>query len=170
MIHLMSQRDADLQRLPEGHQNAQVHSVSPYLNPAHVLAPPRRWLEAVASGAWAWEFFRLRYKSLLRSRFQAEPERFHALLEVSDGAKTLVLTCHCLGDRCHRELAREFLERLRVLRLQRAPARTQPRAARPAPRRLPPAREWSHEPSPHRVLATLIESPVATRTAQAARP
>ena len=156
MIHAMSQREAEQSRLPAAH----VHDISPYVNPAHVLAPPRRWLEALVSGEYSWQFFRLRYKSLLRARYGAEPERFHALLDASAEGQALVLTCHCLTERCHRELAREFLERLR--------ARRPLAAARPRPaKRIPPAREWAHGPHPGLVLATLIEHP---HTAQAAHP
>jgi Active DUF488-N3 subclade len=154
MLHVMSQREADRNGVPA----TRAASISPYVNPAHVLAPPRRWLEALASGEYSWPFFRLRYKNLLRTRYAAEPERFHALLDASTGTDELVLTCHCATDRCHRELAREFLERLRALRPTPAP--------RPQPaRRLPPAREWAHSPSPGMVLATLIEHPHATHAA-----
>lgn len=156
MIRLMSQWDAETQRLPSAH----VQNISPYVNPAHVLAPPRAWLEALVRGRMSWPFFRLRYKSLLRSRYRAEPERFHALLEASADGAELVLTCHCLSDHCHRELAAEFLERVRA---QRQPAPARPRPAR----RLPPAREWAHSPSPGLVLATLIEHP---HTVHAAHP
>ena len=143
MLRVMSQRDAERSAVPA----AAVQSISPYVNPAHVLAPPRRWLEQLVSGEISWSFFRLRYKSLLRSRYAAEPERFHALLDAAAGGPALVLTCHCLSDRCHRELALEFLERVRVQR---------PAAAA---RRLPPAQEWAHSPKPGLVLATLIEHP-----------
>lgn len=159
MIHLMSQREAEQSGVP----SARVQNVSPYVNPAHVLAPPRQWLEALVEGTYSWPFFRLRYKSLLRNRFQAEPERFHALLDASEGGRELVLTCHCLSDHCHRELAREFLEHLRGQR-----ARRMARQAAPRPRRrLPPARDWAHKPHPGLVLATLIEHPQAVPGARA---
>lgn len=148
MLHALSQREADRRGL----QGARVVSVSPYVNPAHILAPPRRWLEALVSGEYSWPLFRLRYKNLLRTRYRAEPERFHALLDASVGESEVVLTCHCMTERCHRELALEFLQRLRVQR----PLPSTP--AKPA-RRRPPAREWSHSPSPGVVLATLIEHP-----------
>jgi Active DUF488-N3 subclade len=159
MLHTMSQRDAERSTLPR----AQVQNVSPYQNPAHVLAPPRHWLEALGSGEYSWPFFRLRYKSLLRSRYSAEPERFHALLDASAGNSDLVLTCHCLTERCHRELAREFLERVRAQRPLPAPER--PRATEPAVRRVPPARNWAHGAHPGLVLSTLIEHPHATHAA-----
>ena len=92
---------------------SQVQCISPYLNPAHVLAPPRDWLEHLIQGECGWPFFRLRYKHLLRKRFQAEPERFFTLLAASEGEQELVLTCHCLTDHCHRDVARAFLEYLR---------------------------------------------------------
>jgi hypothetical protein len=88
------------------------HCISPYLNPGHVLAPPRQWLEALLDGEITWEFFRLRYKNLLRNRFRADPEPFFSLLEESS-AGHLVLTCHCLAGPCHVEVAQEFLDRLR---------------------------------------------------------
>ena len=157
MIHTMSQRDAERSQFPA----ARVQDVSPYVNPAHVLAPPRRWLEALVSGEYSWPFFRLRYKNLLRARDAAEPERFHALLDASGGTQELVLTCHCLTERCHRELAREFLERVRAQRPLVAAARSRPA------KRIPPAREWAHGPHPGLVLATLIEHP---HTAPAAHP
>jgi Active DUF488-N3 subclade len=155
MIRLMSQREADHEGLPP----TLVQSVSPYVNPAHVLAPPRRWLEALVNGSYSWEFFRLRYKNLLRTRYTAEPERFHALLDLSTGGHELVLTCHCLTERCHRGLARDFLERLREQRPLPVP-RLQPA------RRLPPAREWAHAPSPTLVLATLVEHPLSAQASQ----
>jgi len=154
MLRVMSQRDAERSAVPA----AAVQSVSPYVNPAHVLAPPRRWLEQLVSGEISWPFFRLRYKSLLRSRYLAEPERFHALLDAAAGGPELVLTCHCVGERCHRTLALEFLERVR----ERQPAAKPQR--RPA-RRVPPAKEWSHSAHPGLVLATLIEHPQATHAA-----
>jgi Active DUF488-N3 subclade len=156
---VMSQRDAERSAVPA----ALVNNISPYVNPAHVLAPPRRWLEALVSGAYSWQFVRLRYKSLLRTRHAAEPERFHALLDASEAGQELVMTCHCATERCHRVLAREFLERLRSERPQPA---SKP-AARPQPaRRMPPAREWAHSPSPNLVLATLIEHPHGAQAAQ----
>jgi len=109
MIRLMSKTEAET----EGLHTARVQCISPYLNPAHVLSPPRGWLEHLIQGELGWHVFRLRYKSLLRKRYQADPERFHRLLAASEGDKELVLTCHCLTDHCHREIAAEFLERLR---------------------------------------------------------
>jgi len=155
MIRVMSQRDAERSAVPA----ALVQNISPYVNPAHVLAPPRRWLEALVSGEYSWQFFRLRYKSLLRTRFAAEPERFHALLDASAAGQELVLTCHCATERCHRGLAHEVLERLRA---QRPLPALKPRPAR----RMPPAREWAHTPSPGLVLATLIEHPQSAHAAQ----
>jgi hypothetical protein len=148
MIRLMSHKEAERGELPA----SRVHDISPYRNPAHVLAPPRRWLEAVVSGEYSWPFFRLRYKNLLRQRYAADPERFHALLDASVGGRELALSCHCVTERCHRTLAAEFLEHLRTQRPIAQPA-VQPT------RRLPPAREWAHSPSPGLVLATLIEPP-----------
>lgn len=92
---------------------ANVQCISPYLNPAHVLAPPRAWLEALLDGGISWEFFRLRYKNLLRSRFKADSKPFFALLDESGPGRELVLTCHCLAGPCHVEVAREFLDKLR---------------------------------------------------------
>jgi uncharacterized protein YeaO (DUF488 family) len=154
MIQAMSQREAERSGLPQG----RVQSVSPYVNPAHVLAPPRRWLEALAQGEYSWQFFRLRYKNLLRQRYTAEPERFHALLDAAAAGQDLVLTCHCLTERCHRALAQEFLERVRA---QRPVPVNRPQP----PRRMPPAREWAHGPHPGMVLATLIEHPHAAHSA-----
>ncbi|MFI5400557.1 MAG: hypothetical protein ACHQZQ_05855 [SAR324 cluster bacterium] len=99
------------QRAAYGH--ACVQCISPYLNPAHVLAPPRAWLESVLDGSISWEFFRLRYKNLLRTRFKDDPEPFFALLEESGAGHELLLTCHCLAGPCHAEVARDFLEKLR---------------------------------------------------------
>ncbi len=110
MIFLMSQVEADRHQVKPGI----VQCISPYLNPAHVLAPPRGWLEALVRGEFSWHFFRLRYKSLLRKRFRADPERFFALLDASGNVHPLVLTCHCLSNPCHREIARDFLENLRL--------------------------------------------------------
>ena len=109
MIELMPHTEADRR----GVDAREVQCISPYLNPAHILAPPRPWLEALVQGEYSWHFFRLRYKNLLRARYQAEPERFAELLRDSEGPRRLVLTCHCLTTHCHREVAREFLERLR---------------------------------------------------------
>ena len=93
--------------------SAHVQCISPYLNPAHILAPPRAWLESVLDGTISWEFFRLRYKNLLRTRCKEDPEAFFNLLDESAGENELVLTCHCLAGPCHTEVARDFLERLR---------------------------------------------------------
>ncbi len=109
MIFLMSQTRAEQKRIKPG----LVHCISPYLNPAHVMSPPRHWLEALVRGEYGWHFFRLRYKNFLRNRFREEPERFFALLDASQGNKPLLLTCHCLTHPCHREIAREYLEILR---------------------------------------------------------
>lgn len=95
------------------HGSAHVQCISPYLNPAHVLAPPRAWLESILDGSISWEFFRLRYKNLLRTRFRDDPEPFFALLDGSGHGHDLVLTCHCLAGPCHAEVARDFLDRLR---------------------------------------------------------
>ena len=93
------------------HSNSQC--ISPYLNPAHVLAPPRVWLEDLLDRTISWEFFRLRYKNLLRTRWKEDPEAFYSLLDESAGGNELVLTCHCLAGPCHVEVARDFLEKLR---------------------------------------------------------
>lgn len=93
--------------------HAHVQCISPYLNPAHVLSPPRAWLESILDGSISWEFFRLRYKNLLRTRFREDPEPFFALLDEAGAGHELVLTCHCLAGPCHTEVAREFLDKLR---------------------------------------------------------
>jgi hypothetical protein len=97
------------------YQGHPVQCISPYLNPAHVLAPPRDWLEAVVQGGFTWEFFRLRYKDLLRRRFREFPEPFFSLLDASAGDQILALTCHCLAGPCHAEVAKDFLDKLRDL-------------------------------------------------------
>ena len=162
MIQLMSQTEAERGDIPA----STVQNISPFLNPAHVLAPPRHWLDALASGKYSWPFFRLRYKTLLRDRYREFPERFHSLLDVSEGKGALTLTCHCLEGNCHREPAREFLEYLRTRR-DASQARRRPRINPP-----PPAREWARGPNaPARgmVLASLIEQPVpAPRAAKSA--
>jgi hypothetical protein len=109
MIQLLSQTEAER----HGLATDQVVCVSPYLNPHHVLAPPLTWLYALVQGSYSWHFFRLRYKNLLRNRLRDEPEAFFALLDASQDGQSLYLTCHCLSDPCHREIAREFLEKLR---------------------------------------------------------
>jgi len=109
MIDVLAQSQADRMRLAA----SSLQSISPYLNPAHVLSPPRDWLEALVHGEFSWEYFRLRYKNLLWKRFRDEPHRFFHLLDASEGARKLHLTCHCLTTVCHRELARDFLESLR---------------------------------------------------------
>ncbi|HUJ75476.1 MAG TPA: hypothetical protein VL359_11485 [bacterium] len=109
MIQREAQSQAEARRLAPG----TVQCISPYLNPAHVLAPPRDWLEALVRGEFSWEFFRLRYKDLLRKRMREHPEPFFALLDASAGDQTLVLTCHCLSGPCHTEVAQDFLEKLR---------------------------------------------------------
>ena len=147
MIRLMSQLEAERNDLPP----ASVQCISPFLNPAHVLAPPRHWLDLLVSGQYSWAFFRLRYKSLLKTRFEENPERFESLLDASEGKLSLILTCHCLSDHCHRGLAREFLEQLR---LERSKA-----ARHTARNEIPPAREWAHRPDRGLVLSALIESP-----------
>jgi hypothetical protein len=109
MIETMSQREAERQ----GADPREIQNISPFVNPAHVLAPPRAWLEGLVREACTWQLFRLRYKNLLRSRYQADPSAFDALLQASEGPRRLVLTCHCLTPHCHRSIAREFLEKLR---------------------------------------------------------
>jgi len=109
MIELMSQREAERR----GIDPREIQNISPYVNPAHVLAPPRHWLEGLVREGCSWHLFRLRYKNLLRSRYQAEPAAFDALLQASEGGRKLVLTCHCLTPHCHRSIAREFLDKLR---------------------------------------------------------
>jgi hypothetical protein len=151
MINLTSLREAEENRLPP----SQVQCISPFVNPAHVLAPPRAWLEALVSGKYGWEFFRFRYKCLLRQRYKADPARFENLLNTSEGVRVLTLTCHCLTDQCHRTPARDFLESVRARRL---PAATRNGAGTV---RIPPAREWAHKPHPGLILATLIEHPRA---------
>ncbi len=162
MIQLLSQNEAERRKL----SGARVQCISPYLNPAHVLAPPRHWLEALVNGAFSWDFFRLRYKNLLRRRYRAEPRRFQALLEASVGGRELYLTCHCLGGNCHGELAREFLESVREQHPHRA-AREAGRSAAPGqvavrPVAVPPSREWARSGHPGLALAALIEDPRRT--------
>ena len=81
--------------------------------PAHPLAPPRGWIEALLRGEYSWHFFRLRYKNMLRLRFKSDPERFFSILDASAGERPLYLACHCLAGSCHREIAADFLEKLR---------------------------------------------------------
>jgi len=109
MLHQISQTQADR----EGIVPNQIQNISPYHNPGHVLAPPRHWLESLLRGEFPWNFFRLRYKNLLRRRFRETPSRFFSLLEASENDKPLFLSCHCLAGNCHREIAAEFLETLR---------------------------------------------------------
>ncbi|MCH8075538.1 MAG: hypothetical protein IIC13_06690 [SAR324 cluster bacterium] len=154
MIQLKSQKEAQRRGLP----SAQVQSISPYLNPAHVLSPPRYWLEALEQGEFNWPFFRWRYKTMLRKRFRDEPSRFHAILSASEGNAPLTLTCHCLGQhgqgqRCHAPLAREFLENLR----EQIQAEPLPKHQRP--RRIAPAGEVSLRRQPGVEVAMLIEHP-----------
>jgi hypothetical protein len=105
--------DAQQYRDAQDHDDASVQCISPYLNPAHVLAPPRAWLESVLEGRTSWQFFRVRYKDLLRHRFQKDPDSFFALLDEAQHGRKLVLTCHCLAGPCHTEVANDFLNRLR---------------------------------------------------------
>ncbi len=157
MIQLKSQKEAERGGLPP----SQIHSISPYRNPAHVLAPPRFWLETLEKGEITWPFFRWRYKTMLRKRFRDEPSRFDAILSASAGNTPLTLTCHCLGNngqsgqrkKCHAVLALEFLDTLRT-QLQ---AERPPKTARPEP--TPPAREWSHRRQSGVEVAMLIEHP-----------
>jgi hypothetical protein len=107
MIELRSHTQAERQPLA----GACVQCISPYLNPAHILSPPRDWLEGLVEGDCSWSLFRLRYKALLRARFRADAEPFFALLQAAEG--TLVLTCHCMAGPCHLDLAKDFLLRLR---------------------------------------------------------
>ena len=113
MLHQISQAQVDQMRSAHELVAGQVQNISPYHNPAHVLAPPRQWLEALLRGEYSWHFFRLRYKNLLRRRFQEESIRFFSLLEASEQDRSMYLTCHCLAGNCHREIAVEFLENLR---------------------------------------------------------
>ena len=112
MIHVLSQTEAQRRRLHPG----LVQNLSPYLNSAHVLAPPRQWIESLLRGAYSWHFFRLRYKNLLRMRFNADPERFFTLLDASQGERPLYLVCHCLSGPCHGDVAADFLDKLREQR------------------------------------------------------
>lgn len=154
MIQLKSQKEAERSGLPP----SRVQSISPYLNPAHVLSPPRHWLEALEKGEYNWPFFRWRYKTMLRKRFRDEPSRFHAILSASAGSPPFTLTCHCpgqycQGQTCHAPLAREFLENLR----EQLPAEPLPKHE--TPRRKPPASEWSYRRQPGVEVAMLIEHP-----------
>ena len=114
MIHLITHHgEAQSGAANSGVNPGLVQNISPYLNPAHVLAPPRAWIESLLNGDYSWHFFRLRYKNLLRLRFREDPERFFGLLDASQGERTLYLDCHCLSGPCHREVAVDFLEKLR---------------------------------------------------------
>jgi hypothetical protein len=155
MIHLLSQSEAERQDI----RPSQIQSISPYANPAHVLAPPRHWLEALVREEYSWPFFRLRYKTLLRARFKEDPGRFFALLDASDGASPLYLTCQCLSAPCHRAVAREFLENLRESQPRPLPPAI--RTVRPAKRPFPGGHAARSLPSTNLVLATLIEPPAS---------
>lgn len=159
MIALLSQREADRLEVPA----TQVRCISPYVNPAHVLAPPRHWLEALVNGEYSWPFFRLRYKALLRERYRAEPERFHALLDASEGERALYLTCHCMTDQCHRQLAAAFLERVRRRRPAVARRPEPPRRAEGAARA---SERSARRPHVGHILSTLIEHPHAPAVAR----
>lgn len=154
MIQLKSQKEAERRGLPP----SSVQSISPYLNPAHVLSPPRYWLEALEKGEYNLPFFRWRYKTMLRKRFRDEPSRFHAILSASEGNTPLTLTCHCLGQHgqgqaCHAPLAREFLENLRK--------QLQPESltAPESPRKVPPVGEPRQRRQSGVHVAMLIEHP-----------
>lgn len=109
MIKPITPQDAKTASMMAG----QIQSVSPYQNPAHILSPPRDWLEAFQKGEISWSFFRFRYKSLLQKRFREDPQRIFFLLDSSNGSRSLFLSCHCQAGPCHREIAAEFLERMR---------------------------------------------------------
>ncbi|MCZ6471999.1 MAG: hypothetical protein O7A08_13865 [SAR324 cluster bacterium] len=109
MFHLHSPSNT----VPRNVNPGLVQNISPYLNPAHVLAPPRIWIESLLNGEYSWHFFRLRYKNLLRLRFREAPERFFGLLDASEGERPLYFACHCFSGPCHREVAVDFLEKLR---------------------------------------------------------
>ncbi len=109
MISAISRSEAENGQAAPG----QILSISPHHNPGHFLAPPSEWLEGVRNGDFSWEFFRLRYKAMLRKRFEEEPGRVFALLDASRGPRTLFLSCDCSEEPCHREVAGEFLENLR---------------------------------------------------------
>ena len=82
----------------------------------HALSPRRSWIEALLREEYSWHFFRWRYKNMLRLRFRSEPERFFSILDASAGERPLYLACHCLAEPCHREIAMDFLEKLRQQR------------------------------------------------------
>jgi len=109
MIELLTVKQASAPSVrPEA-----VQHISPYINPGHFLCPPQSWVEALISEKYSWQFFRLRYKNLLRKRFREEPERFFKLLEASEGEQVMYLASHTLAPPSHVEVARDFLEHLR---------------------------------------------------------
>ena len=132
---------------------AVVQNVDPYANPGHILAPPRHWVEALRSGQWSNAFFRLRYKSLLRRRMRAEPERIRFLLEASERSDGLLLGCNCGHDHCHTQPAAEFLEDLREQGALNPAARSG-QAGNPA---------WRKGLQARMVMATLTEAPPRER-------
>ncbi|MDH5751853.1 MAG: hypothetical protein OEZ59_05485 [Deltaproteobacteria bacterium] len=152
MLNHLSQREADLLEIPA----VNIQSVSPYVNPGHVLAPPRHWLESLAEGEYSWAFFSLRYKTMLRDRFRDTPERFMPLLETAAGEEPLYLTCHCMAGHCHAELAVEFLGQLRGT-LENNRLRTRQRKVRRG--RTGPGGRSRNVPPRQLILSSLIEHP-----------
>ena len=149
MMQYLSQSEAT--RL--GISPARQQSVCAYANPGHVLAPPRQWLEALAQGEFTWNFFRLRYKNLLRRRQKHEPTRFQNLLDISQGEQSLVLTCDCGREHCHAPIAVEFLEALR-----RAQVTEKMREEKSRVRTVPPMQ--SVRASRQLMLSALVEHPM----------
>ncbi|MDH4246447.1 MAG: hypothetical protein OEW39_01365 [Deltaproteobacteria bacterium] len=154
MIHFLSQDEVEHLSLSPALKQSLVQSIDPQVNPGHVLTPPRHWLEAVATGEYTWNFFRLRYKNLLRRREKLEPAKFQTLLNRSVGEQALYLTCGCGGPNCHAELAAEFLETQRRIQASEKIRmdKKQIRLTRP---------DNTGRPTRQLMLSALIEHPVA---------
>jgi len=84
-------------------------------NKNHVLAPTWDIVLGLKNGRIGWNEYKRRYINLLYDRLEKRYDEFLNILKIAE-KKDIVLVCFCADERyCHRILAKEFLEKLKVV-------------------------------------------------------
>jgi len=79
-------------------------------NPNHILAPTWELVMNLKKNIITWSNYRNEYIKILESRFKNNSSNFYLILNRSKKFD-ICLLCYCINEkRCHRIIAKEFLE------------------------------------------------------------